>query len=204
MDLKKGSDPKIMMKEDRGISRCLPEFVPISKDPSDIIDSKMRAQIAKFMPALVRMREWKLLFTTAIDGISYNTFYANLKDRDNTVLLAKDTKGKVFGAYCSEAWHKTLHFYGLGESFVFTFNEKKEIQIYSYTGMNEKIQFSNEKCIILGGGCASSQKSEAAIYIGVDFQKGHSGESETFDNKLLSSQRDFVLINFEVWGFDSI
>ncbi len=56
------------------------------------------------MPALVRMREWKLLFTTAKDGVSFNTFYANLKDRDNTVLLVKDTKGKVFGAYLSEAW----------------------------------------------------------------------------------------------------
>jgi hypothetical protein len=77
------------------------------------------------MPALVKMREWKLLFTIATDGVSYTTFYENLRDRDNTVLLIKDTKGKVFGAYLSEAWHKTLHFYGMGESFVFSFDEKK-------------------------------------------------------------------------------
>jgi hypothetical protein len=63
---------------DRTISRCLPEFVPISKDPSDIIDKDMRAQIAKYLPTLVKMREWKLLFTINKDGVSYTTFYENL------------------------------------------------------------------------------------------------------------------------------
>lgn len=82
----------------------------------------MRAQIAYFMPVLVRMREWRLLFSINKDGVSFHTFYANTKDRDNTVLLIKDEYGKVFGAYCSEAWHKSLHFYGLGESFVFSFD----------------------------------------------------------------------------------
>ncbi len=112
---------------DRTISRCLPEFVPISKDPSDIIDREMRAQIAKYLPPLVKMREWKLLFTIGKDGVSYTTFYENVRDRDNTVLLVKDSKGKVFGAYCSEAWKKTMHFYGLGESFIFTFDDHKKI-----------------------------------------------------------------------------
>ena len=32
-----------MSRDDRGISRCIPEFVPISKDPSNIIDIGMRA-----------------------------------------------------------------------------------------------------------------------------------------------------------------
>jgi hypothetical protein len=63
---------------DRSISRCIPEFVPISKDPSEIIDKDMRAQIAKYLPSLVKMREWKLLFTVNKDGISYTTFYSNV------------------------------------------------------------------------------------------------------------------------------
>ena len=112
----------------------------------------MRAQIAKYLPVLVKMREWKLLFTINKDGVSYTTFYENVSDRDNTVLLVRDSKGKVFGAYCCEAWKKTLHFYGLGESLIFTFDENKKIKAFQFTGMNEKIQFSNEKCIIIGGG----------------------------------------------------
>ena len=124
---------------DRSISRCIPEFVPISKDPSEIIDKGMRAQIANYLPSLVKMREWKLLFNVNKDGISYTTFYSNVKDRDNTVLLVKDTKGKVFGAYCSEAWRKVLHFYGLGESFLFSFDSNKRITAFNFTGNNEKI-----------------------------------------------------------------
>ena len=65
------------------------------------MDGKMMSQIALYLPSLVRMREWTLLYNIAKDGISFTTFYANVKDRDNTVILIKDTKGKVFGAYCS-------------------------------------------------------------------------------------------------------
>jgi len=85
------------------------------------------------------MREWKLLFTINKDGVSYTTFYENVKNRDNTVLLIKDGKGKVFGAYCSEAWKKSLHFYGLGESFIFTFDSNKVIKAFHFSGLNEKI-----------------------------------------------------------------
>lgn len=50
------------------------------------------------------MREWKLLYSINKDGVSFQTFYAYLKNRDNTVILIKDKKGKIFGAYMSEAW----------------------------------------------------------------------------------------------------
>lgn len=148
----------------------------------------MRAQIAFYMPALVRMREWKLLFSISKDGVSFNTFYLNLKNRDNTVLLIKDEYGKVFGAYNCDEWHKSLGFYGMGESFVFNFDQSDDrIAAYRYTGANEKIQFSDERCIIIGGGSEGSQKSEAALFINKEFKDGHSGESETFWNPILST-----------------
>jgi hypothetical protein len=53
--------------------------------------------------------------------------------------LVRDSKGKVFGAYCSEAWKKSLHFYGLGESFIFTFDDNKIIKAFHFSGLNEKI-----------------------------------------------------------------
>lgn len=45
-----------------------------------------------------------------------------------------------------------MGFYGLGESFVFKFEENEKIEVFRFTGANDKIQFSNEKCIIIGGG----------------------------------------------------
>jgi hypothetical protein len=54
------------------------------------------------------MREWKLLFSINKDGCSMQTFYKKLKQRDNTVLLIKDGKDRVFGAFCCEEWHASL------------------------------------------------------------------------------------------------
>ena len=85
------------------------------------------------------MREWTLLFTIDIDGVSYQTFFNKVMDRDNTVFLIKDTKGKIFGGYFSESWRKANHFYGFGDSFVFNFDEDRIIYPYEYTGANEKI-----------------------------------------------------------------
>ena len=103
------------------------------------MDHKIRAQIALYLPSLVRMREWTLLFTIDIDGVSYQTFFNKVMDRDNTVFLIKDTKGKIFGGYFSESWRKANHFYGFGDSFVFNFDEDRIIYPYEYTGANEKI-----------------------------------------------------------------
>jgi len=102
------------------------------------------------------MREWKLLFTISKDGVSFKTFYRNTRDRDNTVLIMKDDTGRIFGAYLCEEWHPSKYFYGLGESFVFSFDAKAKITVSRYSGANEKIQFSDEKCLIIGGGSATS------------------------------------------------
>lgn len=75
----------------------------------------------------------------------------------------RDDGGTVFGAYCSEAWRKTLHFYGLGESFVFNFDVDGIIHAYQYSGANEKIQFSDERCIILGGGSSRYDLSKICL-----------------------------------------
>jgi hypothetical protein len=57
----------------------------------------------------------------------------------------------VFGAYGAEEWHISKSFYGRGESYVFYFDED-DIFVFNYTGANDTIQFSNETCIIIGGG----------------------------------------------------
>jgi hypothetical protein len=98
------------------------------------------------------MREWKLLFTINHDGVSYQTFYNNLRSRDNTVILINDHKGSVFGAYCTEEWRIKSHFYGTGESFVFKFDDDDDIKVFGYTQLNDKVQFSDENCLMIGGG----------------------------------------------------
>lgn len=55
--------------------------------------------ISYFMPPLIRMREWKLLFDINKDGLSMQTFYNRTEDRDNTVILIEDSEGYIFGGY---------------------------------------------------------------------------------------------------------
>lgn len=69
------------------VSSCIPEFAPLFKDKSEIINDENRKLITFFLPGLIRMREWKLLFSISKDGVSMNTFFRNTRNRDNTVLL---------------------------------------------------------------------------------------------------------------------
>ncbi|CDW83732.1 oxidation resistance protein [Stylonychia lemnae] len=180
------------------ISASLPEFQTIMKNKSEIIDEASRKLIAYFLPGLIRMREWRLLFSINQDGVSMQTFYNLVRNRDNTLLLIKDLNDRVFGGFCCEEWRIRNSFYGIGESFVFYFDDEEDIRVFNYTGANERIQFSDEKCIMIGGG------NSAAIFINNHFHSGRSGKSETFDNEILSKYGDFTCKQFEVWGFDII
>jgi hypothetical protein len=44
------------------------------------------------------------------------------------------------------------HYYGLGESFVFTFKHEEDIEVFNWTGENNKFQNSDETSITIGGG----------------------------------------------------
>lgn len=60
------------------VSESIPEFRPIAKDKSEIINEERRQLIACYLPPLIRMREWKKLFTMDHDGVSMHTFYKNV------------------------------------------------------------------------------------------------------------------------------
>lgn len=109
------------------ISQCLPDFIPIKTDKSSIIDEAGIRLITMYLPPLIRMREWNLLFSIDNDGISINTFYSKTDDRDHTVTLILTEFNEVFGFYMTEAWHKSNKFYGcVGDgAFVFNFERTK-------------------------------------------------------------------------------
>ena len=84
---------------------------------------------------------------------------------------------------------------------MFTFDDE-DIQEYSYSGVNDKIQYSDDDCLIIGG--SDNPDKGAAIYVGNDFFKGRSCECETFGSSTLSRDVDFTIKCLEVWGFDFI
>ena len=53
------------------ISRCLPDFKPITINRSGIMNEAGIRLISYYLPPLIKMREWRLLFSIDRDGCSF-------------------------------------------------------------------------------------------------------------------------------------
>ena len=196
----------------------MPDFIPVSKSDSKILDAAGKKLITCQLPPLIRMREWNLLFTLTREGTSFRTFYEKVEDRDNTLLVIEDTDGGVFGAFTVEEWHRDPSFYGCGaEMFLFKLGriqrsdismlrvaeepewETDSLDTFEPTFANNKFQYSDGKSLMLG----ASEKGNSALFLSDNFANGYSASnSETFDNPELSKQKHFTVKAVEVWGFD--
>ena len=96
----------------------------------------------------------------------------------------KDTKGYLFGAFCTEEWKYAKNFYGDGYSFVFTFREGDDLEIYRASGEDDHYQLADTDGFIIGGAKAITGK-RSALSIFNQFTEGHSGECETYASERL-------------------
>jgi hypothetical protein len=153
---------KFTSMDSKILSLSVPTFSPFrSGEESDIISETQAIMISRFLPPIIRMREWERLFSIDVDGISLKTFFSNTHDHTATILLIQDTKGYRFGCYAAHDWKIQRHFYGTGESFLFTFRDSAEkMENYKWSGTNDNIQYSDEKSIALGG-----DKGKHALYL---------------------------------------
>lgn len=112
-------------------------------------------QLRAMLPPLMQDKHWRRLFTTQLDGISYNTFFSKVADSGPNLVLIKDTAGYVFGGYATEEWQLNGSFTGTGECFVFAL--KPKVACYRWTGANEFFQIATREHFGMGGGyCPSS------------------------------------------------
>lgn len=109
------------------ISRCIPHFKPINRQPSEIMHAGMIQVLTHYLPMHLKYLEWTLGFSINRDGYSPVTFFENLKEFDQTLVVVKDTNGYVFGGYCTEPWKRSNAFYGGGDSFMFTFQRDRDL-----------------------------------------------------------------------------
>jgi len=119
------------------ISKCLPEFKPHTTEKSLILNPGMMHVLTYHLPSVIRMHDWSLLFSLNRDGYSHISFFDKLEGAEYTILVIKDTKGHVFGAFCTEEWRSGTEFFGTGESFVFTFHDGDDLQISPSSGEDE-------------------------------------------------------------------
>lgn len=208
--LKQGIDMKF-------ISQCLPDFEPITNQSSGIVGDAGLRLISHYLPPLIKMQEWTLLFSIDIHGCSMETFFNNVVDRDDTVMLIETTEDQVIGAFMTEEWSIRSRFYGSGESsFVFNIErqqkssdaEAKEkvfevtnITEYGPTFKNTMFQYADRNTLTIG---SSQREGTSAILITKNFRWGFSDYNDTFTNPPLTTPKEFNIKRFEVWGFQEL
>ena len=168
---------------------------------SDILGGRMKellygltSTLPQALPAMYRMREWALAYSTKRDGISLKSLYRRASGKANTVLLVSDSGGAIFGAFCTEAWKVHSRYGGTGESFVFTL--APEGVKYAWSGANDYYMFGAADSLSVGGGSAH------AIRLEEDLLQGSSGECETFQSPPLASENMFRTARIELWSLE--
>jgi len=163
---------------------------------SQLIPKKSFIKLRTALPVRYRNYNWRLLFSTARDGTSLNTFHLRMSEHGGpTVLVMEDTNGYVFGGFASEEWRIQDSFFGTGETFVFSLLPK--FFVYKWTGGNDYFLHATKEFIGMGGGASGRY----ALYIDSEFNWGTSGTSNTFLNRRLSCNEEFSATIVEVWGF---
>jgi len=84
------------------ISKCLPEVKTVASEPSKILSEAKMHVLSFYLPGGIRLSKWKLLFTPTEHGYSHVTFFDRLENAMETILVVKDSKGSVFGAFLTE------------------------------------------------------------------------------------------------------
>ncbi|KAK6244465.1 hypothetical protein QUC31_010874 [Theobroma cacao] len=148
------------------------------------------------------LEEWKLLYHSALNGLSFNTFLGNVSNNDGpTVLIIKDREGYIFGGYASQPWERHSNFYGDMKSFIFQLYPKASI--FRPTGANSNLQwcavnFSSEA--IPNGFGFGGRINHFGLFLSAGFDQGHTFSCTTFNSPCLSKTSQICPEVIECWG----
>eukprot|EP01132_Coremiostelium_polycephalum_P006110 gene6110-7614_t len=175
-----------------------PTHIPTSNNfigKSDILKHEDILWLQSFFPVRNYDEQFELVYSTNKHGISIRTFFSRLAGRSPCVLVIRDDKYQVFGAYTSEPWNpeSTVH-YGSGETFLYKITPIRKK--FSWTRENDFFMLSKDNFISLGSG----NKGGFGLWIDEDLLYGSSSKCDTFNNEVLSYSTDFKVLEIEVWS----
>jgi len=187
--------------------RGLDDLVSVDDD-SIIMNSIIASSIYSAIPKRFQIkRSMTLLYSLKIHGSSLRTFYSRSivgsSFQQPQVLLIRDDLDNVFGAFITEAFHPSNHFYGDGECFLWKVDNNQNstyasniIKIFKWSEKNYFCIYSNDDHISLGAG-----DGHAGLYLDADLCNGSSAPCDTYNNEVLSSEKEFKIIDVELWGY---
>ncbi|XP_030054348.1 nuclear receptor coactivator 7 isoform X1 [Microcaecilia unicolor] len=172
------------------------DLLPDLKHHSGILEDVHVEKLAQSLPARVQGYPWQLMYSTLEHGTSLKTLYRNLASLDSPVLLVvKDMDNQVFGAYATHPFKLSDHYYGTGETFLYTFCP--EFKVFKWSGENSYFINGDISSLELGGG-----GGKFGLWLDADLYHGRSNSCSTFNNEILSKKEDFIVQDVEVWTFE--
>ncbi|XP_078505057.1 nuclear receptor coactivator 7 isoform X3 [Lissotriton helveticus] len=172
------------------------EFLPDLKHNSALLEDVHVEKLAQRLPARVQGYPWRLAYSTLEHGTSLKTLYRKTASIDSPVLLViKDMDNQVFGAYATHPFKFSDHYYGTGETFLYTFSP--DFKVFKWTGDNSYFINGDLGSLELGGGSGGF-----GLWLDADLYHGRSKPCETFNNETLSKKEDFIVQDVEVWTFE--
>ncbi|KAM4692976.1 nuclear receptor coactivator 7 [Discoglossus pictus] len=171
------------------------DFLPDLKHKSSLMDEMHVEKMARHLPARVQGYPWYLVYSTQKHGTSLKTLYRNLASLDSPVLLVvKDMDNQLFGAYATHPFRISDHYYGTGETFLFTFCP--DFKVFKWSGGNSYFINGDISSLEVGGG-----GGRFGLWLDSDLYHGRSNSCSTFNNDTLSMKEDFIVQDIEVWSF---
>ncbi|CAH1962599.1 unnamed protein product [Acanthoscelides obtectus] len=162
---------------------------------TEILTDHHRECLCRHLPARAEGYAWTLVFSTSQHGFSLNSMYRKMQKLESPILLViEDTDNNVFGALTSCSLQVSEHFYGTGESLLFTFTP--EFKVYNWTGENLYFIKGNNESLSIGAG-----DGKFGLWLDGDLYLGRSESCKTYGNDPLTPKVDFVVKTLECWAF---
>ncbi|XP_065690029.2 nuclear receptor coactivator 7 isoform X3 [Patagioenas fasciata] len=172
------------------------DTLPVLKHHSALLENMHIEQLARRLPARVQGYPWRLAYSTLEHGTSLKTLYRKSASLDSPVLLViKDMDNQIFGAYATHPFRFSDHYYGTGETFLYTFSPN--FKVFKWSGENTYFINGDTSSLELGGG-----GGRFGLWLDADLYHGRSNSCSTFNNDILSKQEDFIIQDVEVWTFE--
>ncbi|CAH0722765.1 unnamed protein product, partial [Brenthis ino] len=198
---------------------------------SEIFTMEHREKLCTVLPARAQGYMWSLAFSTSQHGFSLASMYRKMQRVDTPVLLViQDTDNNVFGALTSCALRPSEHFYGTGESLLFSFQrveerrtsqtspdevpqkddkeEKKDDQDDQTVQVKTKFKYwgwTGDNMYFIRGSndniSIGAGDGKFGIWLDGDLYLGRTQRCTTYGNEPLTTREDFVVKIMECWTF---
>eukprot|EP00066_Takifugu_rubripes_P003441 XP_003966006.2 PREDICTED: nuclear receptor coactivator 7 isoform X1 [Takifugu rubripes] len=183
--------------EDSEYVKEVDDGFPVLVVQSQLLHDHHTKTLAAHMPARTQGYSWQLVYSTAVHGSSLKTLYRKMAGLDSPVLLViKDMHKKVFGAFSSDPFRVSKSCYGTGETFLFNFNP--DFKVYRWSGKNTYFVSGDLESLQIGGGGGGF-----GLWLDADLYHGSSFSCPTFSSPSLSTHKDFIVQDVEVWTVQS-